>query len=80
MARTREPDSATSQFFINVVDNPFLDKPNGGAAYAVFGKVVEGMDVVDKIRAVKTTRKGHYDDVPVEPVVIEKVTVEDAGK
>ncbi len=75
MARTSIPDSATSQFFINVVDNPFLDQPNGGAAYAVFGRVVEGMDVVDKIRNVKTANKGGHGDVPVEPIVIEKVTV-----
>jgi cyclophilin family peptidyl-prolyl cis-trans isomerase len=71
MARTNNPDSATSQFFINLVDNNFLNY--AGAArpgYAVFGKVIEGMDVVDKIGAVKTTTKMDAGDVPVEPVVI----------
>ncbi len=68
------PDSATSQFFINVVDNPFLDQPqDDGAAYAVFGRVTSGMDVVDKIRAVKTGHKGGHGDVPQTPVVIESV-------
>jgi len=66
-------NSATDQFFINVTDNPFLDKPNDGAGYAVFGRVVKGMDVVDKIRTVKTGNSGGYGDVPVEPVMIEKV-------
>ncbi|MBX3388087.1 MAG: peptidyl-prolyl cis-trans isomerase [Phycisphaeraceae bacterium] len=67
------PDSATSQFFINTVDNAFLDKPQpDGAAYAVFGKVTSGMDVVDKIRKVKTTNKQGMGDVPVEPVTIAK--------
>jgi cyclophilin family peptidyl-prolyl cis-trans isomerase len=74
MARTSAPNSATSQFYINVVDNPSLDQPRGGAAYAVFGEVVEGMDVVDKIKVVKTGAKGLHRDVPVEPVIIEKVT------
>jgi len=70
------PDSATNQFFINVVDNAFLDRPQpDGAAYAVFGKVVEGMDTVDAIKGVRTTSKGGMDDVPVEPVVIEKAEV-----
>ena len=65
------PDSATSQFFINTVDNAFLDKPQSdGAAYAVFGKVVKGMDVVEKIRKVKTGNKAGMGDVPVEPVTI----------
>lgn len=69
MARTPDPNSAQNQFFINVVDNgPNLDTNGGG--YAVFGKVVDGMDVVDKIRIVKTTTKGTYGDVPVEPVMI----------
>jgi len=72
MARTNVPDSATSQFFINVKDNAFLDQPNGGAAYAVFGKVIQGMDVVDKIRAVKTGTKNGMGDVPVETVAITK--------
>jgi cyclophilin family peptidyl-prolyl cis-trans isomerase len=75
MARTNAPHSATSQFFINVVDNDMLDQPRGGAAYAVFGEVVEGMDVVDKIKAVKTgPHPSGMRDVPAEPVVIKKVT------
>lgn len=81
MARTNVPDSATSQFFINVVDNHALDEPRGGAAYAVFGKVVAGMDVVDKIREVPTTNRAGHQNVPTEPVVIEqmrKVTPEEA--
>jgi cyclophilin family peptidyl-prolyl cis-trans isomerase len=75
MARTSQPDSATSQFFINVVDNPFLDfdGPNK-PGYAVFGRVIEGMDVVDRIATVPTTRLANgMEDVPVEPVVIERV-------
>jgi peptidyl-prolyl cis-trans isomerase B (cyclophilin B) len=78
MARTSDPNSASAQFFINVADNGPLDfrsKTPQGWGYAVFGKVVEGMDVVDAIVAVKTTRKGPYDDVPVEPVVIKKAAV-----
>jgi cyclophilin family peptidyl-prolyl cis-trans isomerase len=77
MARTSDPDSATAQFFINVEDNtPKLDTPNPpGAGYTVFGKVTRGMDVVDKIKAVPTTRKGPYDDVPETPVVIKSVTL-----
>lgn len=73
MARTNDPNSATCQFYINVVDNPALDQPRGGAAYAVFGEVAEGMDVVDKIRDVKTTTKGMFRDVPVETVTINEV-------
>ncbi len=74
MARTNDPNSATSQFFINVVDNAMLDQPRGGAAYAVFGKVIKGLDVVDKIKAVKTSaHPSGMRDVPVEPVIIEKV-------
>ncbi|MCW5775453.1 MAG: peptidyl-prolyl cis-trans isomerase [Phycisphaeraceae bacterium] len=70
-----KPDSATAQFFINVKDNAFLDQPQSdGAAYAVFGKVVEGMDVVDSIKAVRTGNKAGHDDVPVHPVVIESVS------
>ncbi len=70
-----KPDSATAQFFINVKDNAFLDQPQSdGAAYAVFGKVVEGMDVVDRIKGVRTGSKGGHDDVPTEPVVIESVS------
>jgi len=75
MARTGDPHSATAQFFINIADNSFLNHsaptPQGWG-YAVFGKVVAGTDVVDKIKAVKTSRKGHHDDVPVQDVVIEK--------
>ena len=75
MARTNDPHSATAQFFINIADNGFLNHtaPSGqGWGYAVFGKVVGGIDVVDKIKTVKTGRKGHHDDVPNEDVVIEK--------
>ena len=75
MARTGEPHSATAQFFINVSDNDFLNHTapsRQGWGYAVFGKVVEGTEVVDKIRAVKTGRRGFHDDVPKEDVVIEK--------
>lgn len=72
MARTSDPDSATSQFFINLVDNASLDEPPG---YAVFGEVIEGMDVVDAIATVETTTMGPYDDVPVEPIVITSATV-----
>ena len=75
MARTGDPHSATAQFFINVADNGFLNHtaPSAqGWGYAVFGKVVSGMDVVDKIKAVKTGRSGFHDDVPKEDVVMEK--------
>ena len=77
MARTSDPDSATAQFFINVKDNDFLnrDKAQDGVGYAVFGKVIEGIDVVHKIERVQTGRKGTYGDVPVEAVVIKSVTV-----
>src|SRR6516164_2044748 len=73
MARTNVPDSATAQFFINVTDNGFLDKSQArdGVGYCVFGKVIEGLDVVDKIKAVKTTKKAGHDDVPVTDVVIQ---------
>ena len=76
MARTNVVDSATAQFFINVVDNDFLDHQNTtpqGFGYAVFGKVIEGMDVVDKIKAVKTVSKMGFSDVPAEAVVIHSV-------
>jgi peptidyl-prolyl cis-trans isomerase A (cyclophilin A) len=78
MARTMVPDSATSQFFINVVDNPRLDAANSpdGNGYAVFGKVVAGMDVVDKIRAVPVGDKSGHQNVPQQPVVIKKATLE----
>ncbi|TVQ51880.1 MAG: hypothetical protein EA377_11410, partial [Phycisphaerales bacterium] len=74
MARTSDPDSATSQFYINVTDNPPLDRPMAGnAAYAVFGRVIHGMDVVDEIREVPTqTMRGHR-DVPRTPVVMKRV-------
>jgi peptidyl-prolyl cis-trans isomerase B (cyclophilin B) len=76
MARTSDPHSATAQFFINVGDNDFLNYPGSdGWGYAVFGKVSEGEDVVDAIRAVKTGRKSMFSDVPVETVVIEKAEV-----
>ncbi|TEA79633.1 peptidyl-prolyl cis-trans isomerase [Allopusillimonas ginsengisoli] len=78
MARTSDPHSATAQFFINVADNDFLNftspTPNGWG-YAVFGKVVEGTEVVDKIKGVKTGSKGFHQDVPAEDVVIEKATI-----
>ena len=81
MARTSVPDSATSQFFINVVDNAMLNYPGpDGSGYAVFGKVVRGMDVVDKIRQVRTASLGPHGNVPAEPVVIESVTLEKAAK
>jgi len=70
MARTNEINSATSQFFVNLVDNAFLDNSPGNFGYAVFGKVSEGMDTVDKIAKVKTTRRRGHDDVPAEDVVI----------
>jgi len=78
MARTQDPNSATAQFFINVVDNDMLDAQNAadGNGYAVFGKVIQGMEVVDKIRAAKTTRKPPYSDVPAEPITIKKATLE----
>jgi cyclophilin family peptidyl-prolyl cis-trans isomerase len=70
-----DADSASSQFFINVVDNSFLDRPQpDGAAYAAFGMVVEGLDVVDKVRVVKTGTKAGHQDVPKEPVSILKAT------
>jgi len=71
MARTSAPHSASAQFFINVKNNSFLDYPGqDGWGYCVFGKVVEGTDVVDQIKSVKTTRSGMYSDVPVDNVVI----------
>lgn len=73
MARLgNQPDSATSQFFINLVDNQVLDQPRDGAAYAVFGKVVEGMEVVDAIAAVRTTTVAGHQGVPAQPVLIER--------
>jgi peptidyl-prolyl cis-trans isomerase B (cyclophilin B) len=78
MARTGEPHSATAQFFINVRDNDFLDfksQTSQGWGYAVFGKVLKGQNVVDKIEAVATGKQGFYDDVPTTPVVIKKALV-----
>jgi peptidyl-prolyl cis-trans isomerase B (cyclophilin B) len=75
MARTSDPHSATAQFFINVADNDFLNHtaPSGqGWGYCVFGKVVEGSDVVDKIRSVRTSRSGGHQDVPEEDVIIQR--------
>jgi peptidyl-prolyl cis-trans isomerase A (cyclophilin A) len=74
MARTRVADSATSQFFINVTDNAFLDEPRDGAGYAVFGRVFVGMDVADRIKGVATTTRDGMGDVPVEPVTITKAS------
>ena len=78
MARTMDPNSATAQFFINLKDNAFLDAANSrdGNGYAVFGKVVQGMDVVDKIRTVPTASQGPHQNVPVEPVIIKSATLE----
>ena len=77
MARLgNQPDSATAQFFINVGDNTFLDEPRDGAGYAAFGRVVEGMDVVDEIRKVETHSVGGHDDVPVEPITITSARIE----
>ena len=74
MARLgNQPDSATNQFFINVADNDFLDQPRDGAGYAVFGSVVEGLDIVDAIKGVETADRNGHGDVPVEPIVIESI-------
>ncbi len=76
MARTNDPNSATAQFYINVKDNAFLD-PNGGSpGYTVFGKVVSGMDVVDKIKTAQTGRSGMFTDVPTTPIVINSATIQ----
>ena len=83
MARTNDPHSATAQFFINVKDNSFLNhssKSAQGWGYCVFGKVTDGMDVVNKIKGVKTGTKGYHQDVPVEAVIIEKVTVAESAR
>ena len=80
MARTPDPHSASAQFFINVADNDFLNfraPTQDGWGYCVFGKVVEGMDVVDKIKGVPTGNKGYHQDVPIEDVVIESVEVDE---
>lgn len=78
MARTGDPNSATAQFFINTKDNAFLDHKSDapqGMGYAVFGKVVDGMDVVKKIEQVQTTTRGQYENIPVTPVIIESIRV-----
>lgn len=76
MARTSDPHSASSQFFINVKDNDALNYPGSdGWGYAVFGKVIKGMDVVDKIKSVPTTNTGMHGNVPVTPIVIESITL-----
>jgi peptidyl-prolyl cis-trans isomerase B (cyclophilin B) len=80
MARTNDPHSATAQFFINVNDNDFLNHSSPtpqGWGYAVFGKVVEGMDIVEKIKKVKTGSKGFHQDVPADDVVIQKAVIVD---
>ncbi|WP_097461117.1 peptidylprolyl isomerase [Mangrovitalea sediminis] len=82
MARTMEPHSASAQFFINVRDNAFLDhtgKTVEGWGYAVFGKVIEGMDVVNSIKEVKTTSRAGHQDVPVDDVIIEKAEIVEDG-
>ncbi len=79
MARTNDPHSATSQFFINLKDNDFLNHTSespAGWGYAVFGKVTEGIEVIDEIAKVKTGNHGHHGDVPLEPITINKATVE----
>ena len=79
MARTGDPHSASSQFFINVADNKFLDYPGqDGWGYCVFGKVTAGMDVVDQMKTVDTTTRMGHQDVPVEDLIIEKATLDDA--
>ncbi len=81
MARTSDPHSASAQFFINVADNDFLNfrsETESGWGYCVFGKVVDGMDVVDKIKAVSTTSRSGHQDVPVNPIEIEKAIVSNA--
>jgi peptidyl-prolyl cis-trans isomerase B (cyclophilin B) len=80
MARTNDPHSATAQFFINAADNAFLDfraENAQGWGYAVFGRVVEGTEVVDAMESVKTGRKGGHDDVPLEDLIIERVALVD---
>lgn len=78
MARTMDPNSATAQFFINLKDNAFLDQSNArdGVGYTVFGRVIEGMDVVDKIKSVRTGSRGMHQDVPLEPITIKTATLE----
>ena len=78
MARTNDINSATSQFFVNLKDNVFLDHQRGNFGYAVFARVTEGMDVIDKIAAVETGRKRGFDDVPIDPVIMKSVRKVDA--
>lgn len=78
MARTNQPNSATSQFFINLVDNSFLDRSAMNAGYAVFGRVTKGIEIVDKIAQVPTRNYGMHQNVPVTPVKINKVTIKEA--
>jgi cyclophilin family peptidyl-prolyl cis-trans isomerase len=73
MARTNDPDSATAQFFINVKDNPGLNRSGANAGYAAFGQVIDGMEVVDKIKRVETANRGGHGDVPVNDVVIKSI-------
>jgi peptidyl-prolyl cis-trans isomerase A (cyclophilin A) len=80
MARTNDPNSATSQFFINLVDNAALDFSKTSAGYAVFGKVIRGLDVVDAIAKVQTTTKGPYKDVPAQPITVTKAYVKTEEK
>ena len=76
MARTNQPDSATAQFFINVVDNKNLDYPRpDGHGYAVFGMVIKGTETIDKIKKTVTTRQGYFSDVPVQAIVIHSATI-----
>jgi len=77
MARTSDPDSATCQFFINLIDNDFLNRASGSDGYAVFGKMVDGIDVVDAIAGVSTGSRGAYQDWPLEDVVITRAYVKD---
>ena len=80
MARTNEPHSATAQFFINLNDNSFLDhsdKTSAGWGYAVFGKVISGLDIVDQIAAADTGSVGHHDDVPLEDILVEQIKILD---
>ncbi len=79
MARTSDPDSATSQFFINTVDNPPLDYAPGNPGYTVFGQVISGMDVVHEIESVQTVDNGGYQDWPLQPVTIEKAYMENVS-
>lgn len=77
MARTNDPDSASSQFFINVVDNTSLNKTVSNPGYAVFGKVIEGLSVADKISRVQTKREGYMKDIPVDPIIVKSVLIKE---